>query len=87
MMQLPDTENVKITLSFRQHTNRPLHCVLTLVTLLATTMVEGATIDLDGIAAIVDEDVILTSELEERLQMITSQMESRETILPDADLV
>jgi len=61
--------------------------VLTLVTLLATTMVEGATIDLDGIAAIVDEDVILTSELEERLQMITSQMESRETILPDADLV
>ncbi len=87
MMQLSGTENVKITLRCSKYTDRLFRWALAIWALLAWNIVEGATIDLDSIVAIVDEDVVLASELAERVQIITSQIESNNTPLPDADLV
>lgn len=85
MMQLSGTENVKITLNFKlDHLSRNL---LAICALLAWTNAAAVTVPLDSIVAIVDEDVILKSELGERLQTIQAQLKSRETPLPDAELL
>lgn len=84
-MPLSGTENVKITLDCKKHADRLLRCFLTICALAAVSIAEGVTIPLDSIVAIVDEDVILKSELDERVEQISAQIESRQTPLPDMD--
>lgn len=85
MMPLSGTENVKITLDYKKLANRLLRGFLTICALAAMTIAEAVTIPLDSIVAIADEDVILQSELDERVELISTQIESRQTPLPDMD--
>ena len=87
MTQLSGTENVKITWKTKSRAGNVSRCLLTIWALVALNNVEGATVALDTIVAIVDEDVILKSELDGRLQTITSQLNSRDTPLPDTELL
>ena len=64
-----------------------LFILLTLLGSFATPAVFGQIVVLDQVVAIVDDDIILASELQERVQGIRSSMEARDVEVPEDDIL
>lgn len=64
-----------------------LFILLTLLGSFATPAVFGQIVVLDQVVAIVDDDIILASELQERVQGIRSTMEARDVEVPEDDIL
>ena len=64
-----------------------LFILLTLLGSFATPAVFAQVVVLDQVVAIVDDDIILASELQERVQGIRSTMEARDVEVPEDDIL
>ena len=64
-----------------------LFILLTLLGSFATPAVFGQIVVLDQVVAIVDDDIILASELQERVQGVRSSMEARDVEVPEDDIL
>mgnify|MGYP002047940220 CR=1 FL=1 len=64
-----------------------LFILLTLLGSFATPAVFAQVVVLDQVVAIVDDDIILASELQERVQGIRSSMEARDVEVPEDDIL
>ena len=64
-----------------------LYVLLTLLGGIATPAVFAQVVVLDQVVAIVDDDIILASELQERVQGIRSTMEARDVEVPEDDIL
>ena len=64
-----------------------LFILLTLLGSFATLAVFAQVVVLDQVVAIVDDDIILASELQERVQGIRSTMEARDVEVPEDDIL
>lgn len=63
-----------------------LSCAV-LAALLPTSQVQAEGIPLDRVAAVVNDDIVLQSELNQRLAIVTEQLTARNTRLPSADIL
>jgi peptidyl-prolyl cis-trans isomerase SurA len=64
-----------------------LYVLITLLGGIATPAVFAQVVVLDQVVAIVDDDIILASELQERVQGIRSSMEARDVEVPEDDIL
>ena len=64
-----------------------LYVLITLLGGIATPAVFAQVVVLDQVVAIVDDDIILASELQERVQGIRSTMEARGVEGPEDDIL
>lgn len=64
-----------------------LYVLLTLLGGITTPAVFAQVVVLDQVVAIVDDDIILASELQERVQGIRSSMEARDVEVPEDDIL
>ena len=69
------------------HLSKPFKTILSISALLLASQVHAETIPLDKIIAVVDNDVIMASEANHRLKMVSSQLQANGTELPPANIL
>ena len=74
-------------MTYRSASIFTLYVLITLLGGIAMPAVFAQVVVLDQVVAIVDDDIILASELQERLQGIRSSMEARDVEVPEDDIL
>ena len=69
------------------HLSKPFKTILSISALMLGSQVHAETIPLDKIIAVVDNDVIMASEANHRLKMVSSQLQAKGTELPPANIL
>ncbi len=66
----------------RLHTRNNLSMLLLIILVLGSTAIDAGVQDVDRIVAVVDDEVIVNSELQERLKQIVAQLRAKKAKLP-----